>query len=404
MYIEVPGCRVRMIDSINCLPSALSELPKMFGLEELKKGYFPHLFNRKENQSVELNHLPDVRYYNPDAMKLKDRKAFFMWYETNYRQRFDFQRELLSYCRSDVDILRRACLTFRQLFLEMTSGDVHGGIDPFQKCITIASACNLVFRTKFLRPDTIGIIPAQGYRQEEKHSIKAMQWIKYLSTTKGVHIQHARNGGEKEIGHYKVDGYYENENGQKYVLEFNGKFWHGCLHCYNTNTVNPVNGMTMGDLYQRTIEKKRYLEGQGYVYVGKWECEFDREIMHFMYPLYSAVSAAQPLVFCVVLFRPLLVFFPLFLIVLSVLFGLRPTFYLEKTPYGRPSCTLFRFRVVIMTTLDHAVEEECRRILLEEGREGGGRRRRRDKFHVFMSAVKMARLVNLISHYVVDIS
>jgi hypothetical protein len=40
-----------------------------------------------------------------------------------------------------------------------------------------------------------------------------------------------------------------------------------------------------------------------------------------------------------------------------------------------------------MTTLDHAVEEECRRILLEEGREGGGRRRRRDKFHVFMSAV-----------------
>jgi hypothetical protein len=72
--------------------------------------------------------------------------------------------------------------------------------------------------------------------------------------------------------------YYENENGQKYVLEFNGKFWHGCLHCYNASTVNPVNGMTMCDLYQRTIEKKRYLEGQGYVYVGKWECKFDREV------------------------------------------------------------------------------------------------------------------------------
>jgi hypothetical protein len=86
-----------MIDSINFLPSALSELPKMVGLEELKKGYFPHLFNRKENQSVVLNHLPDLRYYNPDAMKLKDRKAVFMWYETNYRKRFDFQRELSRY-------------------------------------------------------------------------------------------------------------------------------------------------------------------------------------------------------------------------------------------------------------------------------------------------------------------
>ena len=94
MHIEVPRCRIRMIDSINFLPSALSELPKMFGLEELKKGFFTNLFNRKGNQSVKLNHLPDVHYYDPDVMKLKDRNVFFVWYETNYRQRFDFQREL----------------------------------------------------------------------------------------------------------------------------------------------------------------------------------------------------------------------------------------------------------------------------------------------------------------------
>ena len=47
---------------------------------------------------------------------------------------------------------------------------------------------------------------------------------------------------------------------------------------YNASTVNPVNGMTMGDLYQRTMEKKRYLEGEGYIYVGKWECVYDREV------------------------------------------------------------------------------------------------------------------------------
>jgi hypothetical protein len=76
MYIEVPGCRVRMIDSINFLPSALSELPKIFGLEELKKGYFPHLFNSKENQSVVLNHIPDVHYYNHRRC---DMGQFCMW-------------------------------------------------------------------------------------------------------------------------------------------------------------------------------------------------------------------------------------------------------------------------------------------------------------------------------------
>jgi hypothetical protein len=44
MFVEVPACSIRMIDSINFLPVALSELPKMFGLKELVKGYVPHLF------------------------------------------------------------------------------------------------------------------------------------------------------------------------------------------------------------------------------------------------------------------------------------------------------------------------------------------------------------------------
>jgi len=41
---------VRMIDSYNFLPMALSALPKAFDEPELKKGYFPHLFNTKHNQ------------------------------------------------------------------------------------------------------------------------------------------------------------------------------------------------------------------------------------------------------------------------------------------------------------------------------------------------------------------
>lgn len=60
--------------------------------------------------------------------------------------------------------------------MEMTSSnDSDVGIDPFENCITIASACNLVFRTKFLAPETTGIIPSHGYRPDEKHFIKAMQ-------------------------------------------------------------------------------------------------------------------------------------------------------------------------------------------------------------------------------------
>ncbi len=178
MSLTVPACKIRMIDSLNFLPMALSKLPAMFGFNELEKGTFPHAFNRKENQQVISDHLPEVHYYNPDGMKPDDRAIFLNWYKENKTNPFDFEKELLKYCRSDVEILRRCCLKFRDDFMSIT------GIDPFERCITIASACNLVFRTNFLQPEALGIIPPHGYNPAQIQSIKALQWIKYTSHVK----------------------------------------------------------------------------------------------------------------------------------------------------------------------------------------------------------------------------
>lgn len=131
-------------------------------------------------------------------------------------------------------------------------------------------ACHLVFRTNYL--DTIAIIP------NTKQSIKALQWLKYLTHNIGHRMQHARYGGDKTIGPYLVDGYYETENGKKVVLEFHGDFWHGNPRKYDRSTVNPVNDMTMGDMYDKMLVKKRALEDLGYVYVSMWESDFDRMV------------------------------------------------------------------------------------------------------------------------------
>ena len=131
---------------------------------------------------------------------------------------FDFKQEILSYCRSDVDILRRCCLEFRELFRDVTD------IDPFEKCLTIASACNLVFRTNFLEEDTIAIIPPHGYCPEYKQSILARKWLSYTAEKDEIYIQHAHNGGEKRVGSYLLDGYHEETNT---AYEVHGCFWHG---------------------------------------------------------------------------------------------------------------------------------------------------------------------------------
>lgn len=56
-----------------------------------------------------------------------------------------------------------------------------------------------------------------GYNPEQNQSIKAIKWLKYLAYTEDIHIQHAMNGGEKQIGPYPVDGYTILQNGERVV-------------------------------------------------------------------------------------------------------------------------------------------------------------------------------------------
>ena len=113
---------------------------------------------------------------------------------------FYFQNELIAYCESDVDILMKGCLAFRKIIMDQTDG-----IDPFRKSITIASLCHYIYRTKLMEPNSIAILPDQGYNLNEKTSKKAILWLKYMAKSKSIYLQHAKNIGEHQVGIYKVD-------------------------------------------------------------------------------------------------------------------------------------------------------------------------------------------------------
>ena len=42
---------IKFMDSLSFIPMRLADFPKTFGVDELAKGYFPHLFNKKENKN-----------------------------------------------------------------------------------------------------------------------------------------------------------------------------------------------------------------------------------------------------------------------------------------------------------------------------------------------------------------
>ena len=55
-------------------------------------------------------------------MKDAERKNFLKWHKQQ-KEEFDFQKELLKYCRNDVDILRRSMLKFREDFIDLENID-----------------------------------------------------------------------------------------------------------------------------------------------------------------------------------------------------------------------------------------------------------------------------------------
>ena len=268
MMLESNAHKMKFLDSLNFIPMALKKLPKSFDLHELKKGYFPHLFNTIGNQEY-IGKMPDKEYFDPDGMSSSERKDFLKWYDENKDvSNYNFKDEMKAYCASDVDILHWCIINFRKLFLETT------GVDPFESCITIASACNMVYRTNFLKPNTIGIIPTSGYRHNDVQSKEALQWMKYLELSRGIQIKRSGFGGEQRVGKYKIDGTYLDVNGQKVALEYAGCFWHGHSKCYSGEIENPQKHKTMKDLESEFHDKIKDLERVGYKVKFIWGCEF----------------------------------------------------------------------------------------------------------------------------------
>ena len=72
------GATVRFIDSLSFFTMPLSAFPKTFGLRELKKGFFPHLFNTPENQEY-LGPLPAAEHYMLDGMTPDTHQDFNKW-------------------------------------------------------------------------------------------------------------------------------------------------------------------------------------------------------------------------------------------------------------------------------------------------------------------------------------
>lgn len=344
MGMEVKnGLNIRFTDSINFMGMALKKLPKAFGLkpeqmgletgdvEELAKLPFPHEFNTRQNLNYK-GPYPPLEMYGIATMSAEERAKVTAWYNRQRGKEFDMQQQLETYCTVDTSILRLACMTFRQLLMDITSSEADDGEITYVDCFahfTIASTVMQCFRLNYLEEyydvelcdgrrgigcfkggkwmfdgqpigvgdisskqfhsSNIGQIPAQGYIRNVNHSQKSIAWLEFQSKRLGREITHARNHGEHRVrcgsSVYSVDGY---DPVSKVIYEFYGCLYHGCPHYEDRKAKDPRTGFTLEDLQTQTKLRENRLREAGFRIKSIYECSFDRlvkedpDLQHFI--------------------------------------------------------------------------------------------------------------------------
>jgi len=147
-------------------------------------------------------------------------------------------------------------------------------MNVFVEALTTETTCNKVLRKRFLKPDTIGIIPTGEYTGNNKYSKKAMMWLLHMEQTDEVRIMHTRNGREyrlPQLPHLSVDCYCPETNT---VYEFFGCFFHGHT-CQKFRDVRTMSGDTLAERYERTMYRLKQITRAEYQVEFLWECEFN---------------------------------------------------------------------------------------------------------------------------------
>ena len=142
----------------------------------------------------------------------------------------------MTYCHSDVQLLRLGMQKFRELFLNLQKSDgKYIGVDPDNQITIPLVAFDGIYMKYFLPEQTLISVPRPS---ADIHSFKSILWLEYVVQN---FVQHARNLGEYEVTlpnskRVKVNGYCAVTNT---VHQFHGCFFHGCCCCYKVDAPTP---------------------------------------------------------------------------------------------------------------------------------------------------------------------
>jgi hypothetical protein len=307
LCLKVPMNDIRFIDSFRYIKTALEKFPSRFPdmtdptknkqhskgeMEEedeegsLAKGMFPYKANRPEFYEYE-GPVPSVDYF-VDEFTSESKKRQAEAFVRDFKNVWNFQKQLHTYLMSDVRLLRNGCLSLIEEFftfqkeLSPTGPLFHPFNSPF---FTLPSYVHAVWRYFGMSEASLYLIADPT--NARKSSRQEMEWLDYQQhlLPGDWTIQTASNDirGQAKRGPFFVDGWCR-ENGTAY--EFLGCIVHGHNvergNCPLTRHLredqkNPF-GRVYSDVHREWMDRKRELlamsDCRSVVYI--WECQWKK--------------------------------------------------------------------------------------------------------------------------------
>ena len=261
---------VKICDTYCHFMSSLKKLPSTFGFaNEVKKGDFPHKFNTLENQNY-VGLYPDESYYGLDQKSEEEGDDIreFLLLKYKNEEVFNFQEELLSYCKDDVKILLKAWKIYRELLFDLLKIDV---------CdfLTLASTAQAIHRQKFMPKKSIAI-SCKPYKNPKLLG-EIEEYLMYMELKGGMKLERdyclTIPCSNQIFNKLYVHGYNPNT---RTVYEYLDCHADGCTFCY-PNEIDISSGTHYEHKYKETLEKHYKLRKLGYNIESMWKHEFNNK-------------------------------------------------------------------------------------------------------------------------------
>jgi hypothetical protein len=174
--------------------------------------------------------------------------------------------------RCAVELNGKNCRRTLEQFLKMAK-DAHGETYDYSNVrykrdnVKVEIICNT--HGSFMITPTNHIYGKQGCRPCNMSSSRQQdEWLESLCISK---IHHNKKVIMHDGSYILADAFVESNNT---VYEYWGDYWHGNPDKYDSDYINPHSGLTMGELYTMTQQKRSLIQQSGYNLVEIWESEF----------------------------------------------------------------------------------------------------------------------------------